>query len=295
MVKIGIVGPDTQHAVAWTELLQGDDPQHTHLSGARVTALWSADASDEERGNVAQLRERYGIDVQVDAPEDLIGQVDGVFVLARAGDQHLALARPFLERKVPTYIDKPLANCLAEAKEIVALAEANGTPLTCASGLRYVPEVTNFHTRAEEIGRVRSGTVTGPGELFYYGIHAAELLQAVFGSGIAWVSNAGDEEKDVATIGYADGRTVVLQIIRFGGHGWEFCYYSDRRWDRVPILIPGWSFYRGVLEQAVAVVATGKGGPSHDEMIEVIAVLEAMRRSAATGERIELPPLIEQA
>jgi len=30
-------------------------------------------------------------------------------------------------------------------------------------------------------------------------------------------------------------------------------------------------------------------------MIEVIAVLEAMRRSAATGERIELPPLIEQA
>jgi predicted dehydrogenase len=195
---------------------------------------------------------------------------------------------------VPTYIDKPLANNLAEAKEIVALAEANGTPLTCASGLRYVPEVANFHARAAEIGRIRSGMVTGPGELFYYGIHAAELLHALFGAGIAWVSNAGDDEKDLGTVGYADGRTIILQIVRFGGHGWEFCYYSDRVWDRVPVIISGWSFYRGVVEQAVQLVATGRGGPSHDEMIEVIAILEAMRRSAATGERIDLPRLIAE-
>jgi len=295
MVNIGLVAPDTSHSIAWTELLQGSDPQFGHLSGARVTAFWSADASGEERENATLLRDRYGVGLRVDAPEDLIGQVDGIFVLARDGDQHLPLARPFLERNVPTFIDKPLANNLADAKRIVALAETNGTPLASASALRYIPEVAAFHAHAEEIGRVRSGMVTGPGELFYYGIHAAELLQAVFGSGVAWASNAGDDEKDLATVAYADGRTIILQIIRFGGHAWEFSYYGEHRWDRVQVTVPGWDFYRGVVEQAVALVTTGTGGPSHEEMIEVAAVLEAMRRSAATGERVDLRRLVEEA
>lgn len=57
--------------------------------------------------------------------EDLVGRVEAVSVVVPTVD-HLAVARPFLERGVHMLMEKPLAPTHAEASELVSLAERAG-------------------------------------------------------------------------------------------------------------------------------------------------------------------------
>ena len=57
----------------------------------------------------------YGIEI-LDDPADLFGKVDAVLIEAVDGSVHLDRAMPFLERGMPTYVNKPFACSLADAK-----------------------------------------------------------------------------------------------------------------------------------------------------------------------------------
>ena len=58
--------------------------------------------------------------------EQVSGEVDLVFIADCNGDgsDHLQLARPGLEKGVATFVDKPMARTLADARELVELAAA---------------------------------------------------------------------------------------------------------------------------------------------------------------------------
>ncbi len=76
----------------------------------------------------------YKIPTVVERPEDMLGEVDAVLIgggrrapepggiwgLVR--DDHLTLARPFLEQGLPVLVDKPCADTLEDAIEMVRLA-----------------------------------------------------------------------------------------------------------------------------------------------------------------------------
>src|SRR5437762_900321 len=111
MIRLGIVDFDTSHVVEFTKRLH-----------------------------------RIGVpeDQWVDGAEDLIGRVDGVLIESQQGDAHLPRARPFLEAGLPLFIDKPFANSLHDAREIVRLAGRHGSPLFSSSSLRFTPELVGL-------------------------------------------------------------------------------------------------------------------------------------------------------
>ncbi len=59
---------------------------------------------------------------------DLIGRVDALSVVTPT-TEHVAVARPFLERGIATLVEKPLAVDVASARELVELAERSGALL----------------------------------------------------------------------------------------------------------------------------------------------------------------------
>jgi predicted dehydrogenase len=67
------------------------------------------------------------------------GTFDAAFVHA-ATDAHPALVRTLLERRIPTFVDKPLADTLDEARQLVALAERQGTLLKVGFNRRFAPD-----------------------------------------------------------------------------------------------------------------------------------------------------------
>jgi predicted dehydrogenase len=70
----------------------------------------------------------------------LLGRVDAVTVAVPTA-QHLAVARPFLERGVHVLVEKPMAASLEEADELLALARRSGATLAVGHTERFNPAI----------------------------------------------------------------------------------------------------------------------------------------------------------
>jgi len=71
---------------------------------------------------------------------DLLDRVDAV-TIAVPTQEHLPVARPFLERGIHVLVEKPMAASLAEAEEMIALAAASGATLAVGQTERFNPAV----------------------------------------------------------------------------------------------------------------------------------------------------------
>ena len=281
MIRLGICGTNNSHAVVFTRLANSSDlPPEETVDGAEVVAYY---AYDEE--NVDKLSD-LGLTNRVDDKEDLIPLVDGVLCVTRDGSRHIEEAIPFLEAGIPTFVDKPLAISPEDARAIAGAAERTGTPLMSCSSLRYAPEITSRRDRLEEIAPLRTGTVTGMGETIFYGVHAAEMMSTVFGSGVEYVMNAGNDGHDVASVMYRDGKTVSLQVLRDAKVDFRVIAHGEGGREEIPV--ESSLYYPETLKQVIDFVRTGKSPIDIGDTLEIVYCLNALVKSRETGEKVYL-------
>ncbi|HUT75077.1 MAG TPA: Gfo/Idh/MocA family oxidoreductase [Armatimonadota bacterium] len=89
-----------------------------------------------------------------EALDEMTSDIDAAFIsdCDGGGGDHLALATPFLERCIPTFVDKPFALTLQDARAMVDLACKHHAPLYSASILSEVVAADSFKRRFDEIG-----------------------------------------------------------------------------------------------------------------------------------------------
>src|SRR5437879_4629021 len=142
-IRVGLVDFDTSHVVAFTQRLNHVDlPESDWVEGARVVAGCPGDSTimpDRFPGYTDQFK-KYGMEIVV-RPADLIGKIDAVMIESQQGSRHLDRAKPFLEAGIPTFVDKPFANSLADADAMIALADRHKASLMSCSSLRYDPAI----------------------------------------------------------------------------------------------------------------------------------------------------------
>ena len=288
MLELAIIGLSPQHPRSFSQLINEENPNGEGLNGvARISMLW-----DRDRAAAEEFVAEHGLDSVLDGPTAAIGKADGVLVLEDPGDTHLELARPYLEAGVPTFVDKPFALGVAHAKEMVRLAQAHNTPLMSSSALRYAREVIDFKANEKElVGESRVAVATGPNELVYYGIHAAELFYTVMGPGIAWVRNEYTDEYDLVHVRYADGRAVTMQIIRTARYGFLLNVYGTEGTAEISVRDANF-FYAEQMRAVVRMIQTRENPIPHEEMLEIIAMLVAAKQSGETGERVDLSSVL---
>ena len=290
-VRVGLLGIENSHSVAYTRLWQGEASPEERVPGARVVACLCQGRRDQdaedERKFLAQLQE-MGVSRVVSRPEDLLGEVDAACIVSRSGNEHLPLAEPFLRAGLPTFVDKPLATDLAVARRIVNLARQHGAPLFSASPVRYYTEIVQFQEQQEEIGAVRTGSVWCPAsrDLGFYGIHAVEMMSALWGAGARWVSAFHSEDKHLAWVGYHRGAVYALHLIRYSYPGFGFTYLGEKK--------SGFSAATGsyvpICRLMTQMFQDGKSPLDPQVSLESIAVLEAFARSQQ-GAVVELASL----
>ena len=92
-IRLGIIGLDTSHAIAFTELLNGESPDAA-FQGCRIVAAYPQGSRDIESSvsRVPQYTETVrGLGVEiVDSIETLVERVDGVLLESNDGRPHLA-------------------------------------------------------------------------------------------------------------------------------------------------------------------------------------------------------------
>lgn len=291
MKKIGVIGLDTSHVIAFTELI--NDPGHVHhVPGAKVTVAWPggspdfALSRDRVEGYTATLRDQHGVHI-VDNPEAVAEACDVLFIESVDGRVHLEQFQRTVSYERPTFIDKPFTVALEDAREIARLAKESGIPLMSCSSLRYADALQEALAggRDDILGCDVSGPMalqeTQPG-LFWYGCHSVEMMIAAMGSGCREVRCVQTKGHDVLTAVWEDGRIASMHGVR-DGHG-NFGISLHRK-DRFEVIdtAAGRPCYAGLVAVILGNLLDGRSPIPMEEMIEVVAIMEAGNSSRQQG------------
>jgi len=217
VVRIGILGTDNSHSIGYSQFFnnkQGKD----YIPGAKVVAIYGL----EDKRN-KEVAEKGMVPTIVRRPTDMIGMIDGAIVDFRHGHRHLKYAAPLIKAGIPTFIDKPFASSVADAKKMIALSKKYRTPITTFSSLRFGAGVERFKKDVAKLKHVRSVVTLGPGNardqydgIFFYAVHQVEFILEVFGNDVVAARGVDYDGMLVAAVRYKNGLIATMHEINLG-------------------------------------------------------------------------------
>lgn len=296
MIRLGIVDFDSSHCVEFTKRInQVGVSSDQWVDGARVVAGWpgTSEMAPERITTFTPQMEACGVAL-VDDPAELLDQIDAVLILSLSGLPHLERARPFLEAGLPTYVDKPMACSVDDARTLFDLAATHGVSLFSTSAIRYCGELVEFSQRNNH-GQVQGAVSYGPAwraegnpGLFHYGIHPVEVLYSLMGPGCHRVATEYSDSAEIVTARWQDDRLAVIRGGRTGATAYGFVAYCDKAVIHRDISTR--FAYRNLCTQIVNTFA-GHPPPIPPEVtLEVMGFIEsALLSEQRGGEPVEIP------
>ena len=286
-LRLGIIGTDTSHVTAFTEILN-DESSPDHVPGGRVVAAYKGGSPDIESSATRvdkfadELRTKWNVHFYAGIPE-LCRNVDAVLLESVDGRVHLDQARAVIAAHKPLFIDKPMASTLEDAREIARLAAAAGVPWFSSSSLHF-GEIAETMKFADATGVATWGP--GPLEphhrldLSWYAIHPIELLYSLMGPGCEEVSRIYSPDADVLVGRWKDGRLGTVRALRpYGDYG--AVVFRPKQIVESPSR-PADS-YRPLLVEIIKFFETGQPPVANRETLEIFAFMDAAQRSKDEG------------
>lgn len=292
-LKIGMIGLDTSHCQTFARLLH-DESDPNHIPGARIVAGCPAATPDWDKsaGRVdrftTMLREEYGAAI-FDRPEAVAEASDLVMITAVDGRRHRALFEQIAPQGRPTFIDKPFATSVADAEAMLTLAGKHDLPLMSSSALRYAD---TFQTamRDDRLGPIRGIDVFGPMALegalpglLWYGCHGIEMIVAAMGPGCRDIQVVGNENGEMHSLTWDDGRLASYRGIRDGASQFGATIHRKEGFQQIDILASDRPFYVGLLEAVLASLPEGRSDVPSDQMREVVRIMELGNQVRSTS------------
>jgi Oxidoreductase family, NAD-binding Rossmann fold len=288
-LKAGIIGLDTSHVVAFTQLLNAPTPRR-ELAGVRVVAAYPGGSPDipssHERvaGYTQELRDKFGVAI-AGSIDELLASVDVVLLESVDGRPHLEQARPVFRARKPVFIDKPVAGSLADAIAIFELARETNTPCFSSSSLRFGPGIDALGHNAK-VGDVIGCDVHGPcsleehhPDLFWYGIHGVEELFTILGTGCQSVSRTQTKGTELVVGVWNGGRVGTFRGLRQGPYEYGATVFGSKG----NASSKGDGGYEPLVVEIVKFFKTGKPPVSADETLAIYAFMEAADESKRQG------------
>jgi predicted dehydrogenase len=290
-IKVGLIGLDTSHAPAFVIILNNQDGED-YVPGAKVVAAFSGGSPDLEASYTRvekyteQIRDEFKVEI-VNSIKELLKKVDAVIITSVDGRVHLDQARPVILAKKPVFVDKPMAASLKDVEEIFSLAKKEQVPCWSASSLRYFPELQNA-IKDTSMGKILGCDAYGPAkyephhpDLFWYGVHGAEILFTVMGPELKTVDRVYTEDTDLVTGVWKDGRVGTLRGTRTGEGKYGATIFYEKGVKHVE---PGeGSLYKHLMIEVVRFFQTGQAPIGPEETVAIFKFMEAAQKSRDSG------------
>jgi hypothetical protein len=284
-LRIGIIGCDTSHAVAFTEVLNNHDAKG-HVAGGKVVAAFKGGSSDiaSSSSRVDQfaktLKEKCGVKFY-DSIEEMCRDVDAVLLESVDGRPHLEQAKPVIAARKPVFIDKPMAGSQQDVEEIFRLAKEAKVPVFSSSALRYGKDTQAV--RHGSIGKVTYCETYGPSEiephhpdLFWYGVHGVESLYTVLGTGCITVQRGTTPEGKIEVVGiWRGGRKGVFRE--------DKSFHGLAKGEKGEASVGSFDGYEPLVAEIMKFFQSGVAPVQPEETTELFAFMEAADASKAKG------------
>ncbi len=290
VIKIGIIGLDTSHSTAFTELLNGDSDDK-FVKEFEVVAAYPYGSktiqSSYERipGYIEEVK-KHGVEITSSIAE-LLDKVDCVMLETNDGRIHLEQAMEVFKSGKICYIDKPIGATLGQAIAIYEMAEKYNVPIFSSSALRNSPQ--NQKLRNGEFGKILGADCYSPHKVEpthpdfgFYGIHGVETLYTLMGIGCESVNRMSSQDADVVVGRWKDGRIGTFRGIKEGPAIYGGTAYTPKG----SIAAGGYEGYKVLLDQILTFFKTGVAPISKEETIEIFTFMKASNMSKEQNGKI---------
>jgi hypothetical protein len=297
-IKIGIIGLDTSHAAAFTELLNNKEHPY-NVKGGKVVAAYPGGSADFElshsrvQGFTEKLRDEFKVQI-MDSIEKVVELSDAILLESVDGRVHLEQFKRVAPYGKPVFIDKPFTVNSQEAREIFAIAEKFSISIMSCSSLRYAEGLTQALSNIEKgelIGVDCYGPMaiqpTQPG-LFWYGIHTVEMLFSAMGPDCQKVITITTEDHDLVVGTWADGRVGTIRGNRKGNQKFGALLHREQGSQFADVYAHPKPYYASLLEKIMVMFTDGQPDIEAKETVEIIRFIEAANESRQTGKMVNL-------
>lgn len=286
MYKIAILGCENSHAKNFLTLIaQGLYPSIT------VVGIYS-----DEQEPMQKLSEQFCVPI-MEKPDALVGQVDGIMITARHGDNHYKYAKPYLKDGIPMFIDKPITCREDEAVLFMREAGEYGVRLCGGSTIASRPQTRALAQDVSDgaLGDTVGGSIVCPyypnsvyGGFYFYAQHLVDTMLTVFGTDIRKVSAQKTSGALLLTAEY-DNYSIQGAYITSGGY-YSATVYGTKGIHTEEITFDGKSFC-SEMDEMLHLLEGGDMQKSYESFILPVFVMNAIERSAENGSCVAIPEI----
>lgn len=291
MIRIGIIGTENSHAMAFASMLNLPDTKTGRFlyEDARVVGVYGPD----ER-SAKEIADRMQVDFIAEAPEDFFGKVDAMMVTSRRGSVHYDYAMPFIRKGIAVFIDKPFTIEYSEALELIREAARRHVPLCGGSGCKYAPDALMLADMVQglsEDGKLITGCMNFAVDMdsdydgfYFYAPHLTELALTVFGQTVRSVRAFEKNRSLTAVLSYENYDVTLCYTKASQASGCLLVTLEKNIYREIDI----GTIYREELERFLAMVKTGEMLAPYESLVKPVAVMNAVFESYHTKKEIEL-------
>jgi len=288
-MKIGIIGSDNSHAAVFAKALNVDNiPEY---KGIRISHIWGMNAEE-----TADKVEKGHIEKVCQEPTEMIGQIQAAILVLRHGGLHYQYAAPFLQAKIPLFIDKPLSTTTADARAIIELIDQYQVPTTSFSTVRFDSSIQNLKSQLSEFGLVSSGDVAGVitpsssqyGGMIFYGIHATELMLEIFGYGVERIYATEHVDTTIAIASYADK---IITMHFMGQSSYLFSVTVHGKEKSRTVNADAGDYFKQGLKRVIVLFRERQPNLSYQELFEPVAIHAAIEKSLREKKEVAVEKL----
>lgn len=278
--RIGIVGLDSSHAIAFTKELNSNQAGNTYKGYSVVAAYPFGSPSialNAKRIPVfTEEIKKSGVQITGSIAE-LLNQVDVVMLETNDGNLHLQQAEEIIKAGKLLFIDKPIANSYEDAFKMFSLAERYNTRIFSTSSLRYIQGLAEIDKKS-----VLGADVFCPAhveathkDLYWYGIHGVEMLFALLGPDCISVQIIHTDHVDICVGKWSDGRIGTLRGTRNGVDSFGGVVFTDTK----IITLGEYLGYTPLLKQIVNFYETGVAPINQRDTLAICKFIDAAYQS----------------
>lgn len=274
MIKLGIIGMSegNAHPYSWSSIINGQfDGNEISKTGypavaayleanqdtlgiptAMVTHVWC-----QEKEIAESIACSSGIAHVVDNMVDMIGQVDAVILGRDDPENHVTMAKPFVEAGVPIFIDKPLVYSWEDLDWFATQVKRGRFIMSCSS-MRYANECRIAKQELATLGKIELITAVGKKDWKKYGIHLLEAVFSVLDDPLPIsVQHIGEPDKEIVYVRLDSGADIMLHLYQHISGTFQMTFFGQQGWKLVDIR-NSYSMFRDNMIEFIRSVQEGK-------------------------------------
>lgn len=300
-IRLGMIGisKDNGHPFSFAGIVNGFNDEGMRNSGWEIIYDYLRERDHSEFGfeqvkithvwtqkNIVtnQLAKAAKIENIVSAFEDMIPQVDGVFIARDDYPNHVKIASKFLEKGKYVFVDKPLSLDVHELKYFSSYINA-GKLMSC-SGMRYARELDYIRANIAKFGKIKLIRGTIVNDLEKYGIH---LLDGIFGIidfqviSVLYIHS----NHDSLILKNVDNSIICIDALGKTQKTFQFDFWSDQKRFHAEVS-DNFSMFRRTIYHFIKMIRTGKPSIDINQTINMMKILIAANISKKEKREVKL-------